>query len=93
MTEPEDFEPEDYRETQQEYLYEIIGFHDDSTLNDNFDHHMHDLFWNVMYNDELTYDERLAEYQELAAYLYDTYGLDFEELWDWEDFREWYDSA
>jgi hypothetical protein len=90
----DDFEPDDFlHESQQEYLYEIIGFYDDSSTNENFDEHMHDLFWDVMYNDELTYEERLAEYEELAAYLYENYGLDFEDLWDWEDFREWYDSV
>jgi len=86
MTEP--FEPDDFRDEQQEYLYNLIGFHD----NQPQDSTLHELFWEVMYNDELTADDRTAEYENLLAYLYDEYGMNFEDLWDWEDFREWYDA-
>lgn len=72
---------------QQEYLYELIGF----TASPQ-DYEAHNMFWDVMYNDELTLDQRAGMYESLSSYLYDNYGMDFADLWDWEDFRAWYDS-
>lgn len=72
-------------EEQQELLYDIIGFTDAS-----FDQTAHDLFYDAMYNDNLTIDERIEKFDELQDYIYDEYGLYFADVWDWEDFREWY---
>lgn len=32
------------------------------------------------------------EYNELKAYLWDEYGIDFNEDFDWGAYQEWYDS-
>lgn len=74
--------PED---AQQEFLYDIIGFKD--APQDEYAHHW---FYEAFYNDDMRMDERLAMMDELAVYLWDTYGVDFEAIWDWDDFREWY---
>lgn len=29
-------------------------------------------------------------YADLVDYIYEVYGLEFEDVFDWEDFREWY---
>lgn len=29
-------------------------------------------------------------YQDLVDYMWDVYGIDFEDAFSWEDFREWY---
>jgi len=84
----DEYEPDEFdRGEHQESLYELIGFNTEPS-----DPAVHDLFWEVMYNDELTADQREDYYEQLEVYLYDMYGLDFEDLWDWEDFREWYDA-
>ena len=85
----DEFQPEDpnYGDNQ-EYLYELIGFRDEP-----LDPAVHDFFWDIMYNDELSYEHRVDLYDQLSVYLYETYGMNFEELWEWEDFREWYDSV
>ncbi len=84
-----EYEPDEFdRGEHQESLYELIGFNTEPV-----DPAVHDLFWEVMYNDELTADQREDYYEQLEVYLYDMYGLDFEDLWDWEDFREWYGSV
>jgi hypothetical protein len=70
---------------QQEFLYELIGFKENA-----LDNEARDLFYDVMYNNELSMGERLDAYNELTIYLYDEYGLVFEEIWDWDAFREWY---
>jgi hypothetical protein len=86
MAADDEYQPDDFdRGEHQESLYELIGFFPDTG-----DITAHDLFWQVMYNDELTADQREDYYEQLEVYLYDSYGLDFEDLWDWEDFRDWY---
>jgi hypothetical protein len=75
-------------EQQQEFLYETIGFTEFTG-----DIEAHNLFWEVMYNDELTAGERAELQQELSDYLWEEYGIDFDDVWDWEDFRSWYDAA
>jgi hypothetical protein len=73
---------------QQEFLYDQIGFHGEAR--DDF---AHDLFWEVMYNDELSQHQRMELYDALSEYLEGQYGIDFAEVWDWEDFRSWYESV
>lgn len=72
-------------EEQQELLYDVIGFTDAS-----YDQTAHELFYDAMYNDDLTIDERMQMFEDLQDYLYDEYGLYFADVWDWDDFREWY---
>jgi hypothetical protein len=72
---------------QQEFLYDLIGFTGNAV-----DPELREMFWDVMYNDELSIGERLDIYQSLSDYIYDEYGMYFEDIWDWEDFRAWYDS-
>jgi hypothetical protein len=74
------------REEQQEYLYDVIGFLDGAS----YDQTAHSLFYDAMYNDDLTIEERIDKFDELQDYLYDEYDLYFADVWDWEDFREWY---
>lgn len=73
------------RAEQQELLYDVIGF-----LDAPYDETAHTLFYDAMYNDELTIDQRTETFEELQEYLYDTYDIYFADVWDWEDFREWY---
>lgn len=73
------------REEQQELLYDVIGF-----LDAPYDETAHTLFYDAMYNDDLTIEQRMEMFEELEEYLYDTYDIYFADVWDWEDFREWY---
>lgn len=74
-----------HRDTQ-EFLYDIIGF----LPGESFDSTAHDLFYQSMYNDDLSLQERQEMLEELQDYLYDTYGVFFADYWDWDDFRAWY---
>ena len=74
-------------EEQQEFLYVTLGFADEPQ-----DQYAHDMFWAFAYDDSLDYAQRMEIYQEFAEYIYDEYGIEFELVWDWEDFREWYDA-
>jgi hypothetical protein len=31
-------------------------------------------------------------YVDLVDYMYTQYGIDFEQAFEWQDFKEWYDS-
>lgn len=75
---------------QQEYLYDLIGFRQDDVPGDSY---VRDTFWEIMYDDNLSAQERLDRYEELSDYLYEEYGLEFYDVWDWDDFRSWYDAA
>lgn len=75
-------------EDQQSVLYEQIGFGDPGG-----DPVLHQLFYDYYYNDYLTLGERLAIWDELNGRIEELYGIDFDAIWDWEDFRAWYDSV
>lgn len=32
------------------------------------------------------------EYRALVDYMWEAYQIDFEDVFEWEDFQEWYDS-
>jgi hypothetical protein len=89
------FEPPDFFDNQ-ERLYNIIGFREDQRdtfWNPDFDPSVHQAFYDYWYNDELSRAERSLAWEDLVTLLYLDYGLDFEDLWDWDAFREWYDSV
>jgi hypothetical protein len=31
-------------------------------------------------------------YRDLVDYMWEMYGIDFEDAFDWDDFREWYEA-
>jgi hypothetical protein len=70
---------------QQAFLYDMLfmGVGDQEARG---------LFDDLMYNNELSQEQREAVYDQLAQYIWDEYGINFEEVWDWDDFRAWYDS-
>lgn len=70
---------------QQEFIFS-------SLFGDLHDAHAESLFRDVMYNDDLSRDQREDAYEELKGYYWDEYGIQFDDLWDWHDFKEWYDS-
>lgn len=72
---------------QQEFLYDQLGF-----IDSPLDQHAHDLFWDAFYNDDLSMTDRMNTMDELADHLWEEYQIDFSLIWDWEDFREWYNE-
>ena len=82
------FGEEDSLEYRQEQLYDIIGFGEPPS-----DPYVHDLFYNYYYVDGISIHDRIELYDRLVERLNDVYGIDFDETFDWEDFRMWYDGA
>jgi hypothetical protein len=48
------------------------------------------LFHEALFDMELSPDNRDIIYNELVDYLYTEYGVDFDDVFDWEAYREWY---
>jgi len=42
---------------------------------------------------EAFFDQNQDSYDALVDYLWEEYGLDFEDAFEWEDFREWYEGG
>lgn len=82
------FGEEDSLAYQQEQLYDIIGFGEPPS-----DQYVHDLFYMYYYENDIPINERIDLYERLVERLSDVYGIDFDETFDWEDFRMWYDGA
>lgn len=61
-------------------VYEVL-FGDGS----EHDQHAQDLFMEAFFNDND------AAYIDLVEYMWEEHGIDFEDAFDWEDFRAWYD--
>jgi hypothetical protein len=52
----------------------------------------------VMYHEaffdlDMSPDDRDRYYNDLQSYLEGNYDIDFAEVFDWEDYREWYEAA
>lgn len=43
--------------------------------------------------DKAFFDKDERAYRDLVDYMWDQYGIDFEDAFDWEDFRAWYEST
>lgn len=56
------------------------------------DAYLQELFDTAMFDPDVSREERAEAYAELNDYLWDAYGIDFEDTFDWEDYREWYDA-
>lgn len=57
------------------------------------DEHMQDLLDEALFDPNATTQERSEALADLIDYMWDHYGIDFEDVFDWETYREAYDSA
>ena len=86
---PGDYDvPDDWYSTE-ETLWEILVGADSELGNDQ---QLQDLFDVAMFDPQATPEERAAAYEDLVSTLWEEYGIDFEDIFDWEDYRDWYDS-
>lgn len=60
------------------------------TIGAERDPELQSLFDDAMFNPDLTADERADAYDMMIDYMWDAYGIDFEDAFDWEGFREYY---
>ena len=74
----------------EESLFLDMIFDDPIIANDAY---LQVLFDQAMFDPDIAPDDREDSYNALVEYLWDEYGLDFEDVFDWEDYREWYENA
>lgn len=50
------------------------------------------LFDLAMFDPDASPSQRQEAYDNLVDYLWTEYNIDFEDVFDWEDYRTWYES-
>lgn len=58
----------------------------------HFDRQLEDLFDEAFFRRGVSREDRNSAYMELNEYLADEYGIDFDDVFEWENYREWYDA-
>jgi hypothetical protein len=51
------------------------------------------LYQEALYDLELSPMDRAIVQEMLTDYMYEQYGLVFDDIFDWDGYREWYDSV
>lgn len=64
---------------------ETAGIHDDQMLQALYDAALFDF--------DISHEDRLAIRETLKDYVWEEYGIDFDDVFDWESWRENYDST
>ena len=57
------------------------------------DRQLQALYDSALFNHDVSSDDRAAIIEGLRDYMWDEYGVDFDDVFDWEAYREAYDSA
>jgi hypothetical protein len=57
------------------------------------DQWMQTLYDTALFEHDISADDRAAVLSALRDYLWDNYGVDFDDVFDWEGYREAYDNA
>lgn len=57
------------------------------------DTNLQDWYHHIMWDPNIPGDQRMDYFEALQTYVEDTYGIDFSDVFDWDDWREWYDAA
>ena len=54
------------------------------------DPELQELFDDALFNPDLSDADRADAYDMLLDYMWEAYHLDFEDVFDWDGYREWY---
>lgn len=71
-------------------LFEDMAGHDPRMYNDPWIQNLYDV---ALFNHDVSSSDRAAILSELRDRMSDEYGVEFDDVFDWEGFREAYDSA
>lgn len=83
------FVPDDWYGAEKD-LYDSLVDGDPELGND---HTLQLLFDVALFDSDIRPEEREGAMDVLIEYLWDEYGLDFDEIFDWEGYRDWYETA
>lgn len=71
-------------------LYEQMA---DGSMNLYNDNMAQNLFDAALFDHDISSGDRAAIMDSLRDYMWDEYGVDFDDVFDWEAYREAYDNA
>lgn len=57
------------------------------------DHLLQALYDEALFNFDLSHEDRAAIMDTMRDYVWDEYGIDFDDVFDWEGYREAYDGV
>lgn len=71
-------------------LYDQMASGNMELYNDNFAQNLYDA---ALFDHDISRDDRAAVMDTLRDYMWEEYGVDFDDVFDWEAYREAYDNA
>jgi hypothetical protein len=86
-----DFYEDDWQEHNQ-FGWDTTpaGLWDDVTRGEGWDDDYGKMLFEMVFVDPIDADNRAIAYNTLVEWFHDEYDLDFEDVFDWEGWREWY---
>lgn len=81
--------PDEWSPTESQ-LFEQFVNGDDLMENDRL---LQALYDEAMFNFDLPHSDRVLILETMRDYVWDEYGIDFDDVFDWEAYREAYDSV
>lgn len=79
---------EQWSETEKQLFNDMLRNQPQARRDDN----LQDLFDEALFRRGGNRIDRDSAYTELQRVLYDDYGIDFDDVFEWEDYKAWYDA-
>lgn len=81
--------PDEWGRNESRLFEEFVG--SDSVMEN--DRLLQALYDEALFNFDLSNEDRAAIMETMRDYVWDEYGIDFDDVFDWEAYREAYDSV
>ncbi len=85
-----EFDVPDYWYEEEERLFDHLLGGDTFLGNDP---ELQDMFDTAYFDPDATTEDRYMAREDIRDYLLDEYGIDFDQYFDWEGWRDWYEAA
>lgn len=82
--------PSEWSDTEAELFQPLVSESEGALANDRLAQALYD---EAMFNMDLSRDDRFDIMETLRDYLWEEYEIDFDDIFDWEGWREVYDTA
>lgn len=79
---------EQWSDTEKQLFNDMLRNQPQARRDDN----LQDLFDEALFRRGGTRIDRDSAYTELQRVLYEDYGIDFDDVFEWEDYKAWYDA-
>lgn len=94
MAKHEDDYPDEWDQFEVDSFENITSFGntDEDGTHARDDEYLQDLYDDAYFDPDISPDDRHDAREELDEYMWEVYGIDFQEFFDWDGWAEWYDS-